>query len=351
MLLSIIIPAYNAERYIKRTIESVLQQTYQLLQIIIVDDGSTDKTASILNWYAKKDNRIEIIHKENEGLSSARNAGLEKATGNYVFFLDSDDWLEKNYLETCMEVLKKKRVDVLFTPYIREYKKRSMKTNLFDNSYIEFSKEMVRNKLLLRLFGPVDEEEKDPTKLDNFNTAWGKFYNRKIIKNIKFEPRNIVGLSEDLWFNINIFYFVNSAIYLGNVYLHYNKVNDESLVSTYHPELASTRKNVSQMMRNFARKYQLEKKFFEALNNRIVLLSFSDVLSVCHSNLNFEEKQHVCKQIIYDDMFRDALKAFSYKNMKFMWKIFYKLEEIGSTKLILLFVNLALNFRERVKRN
>lgn len=351
MLLSIIIPAYNAERYIERTINSVIQQSYKQIQIIIVNDGSEDKTADILDEFTKRDNRIEIVHKENGGLSSARNIGMEKARGEYLFFLDSDDWLESNYLETAMKILKQKNVDILFTPYKRVYKNTSMKTDIYDESYIEFSKKMVRNNLLLRLYGPVCGEEKSPTRLDNLNTAWGKFYRKKKFENLRFESRNIVGLSEDLWFNVNAFYIADSAIYLGNVYVCYNKINDKSLVSTYHSEWKSIRKNVNQMMKNFAKEHQLKEDFFEALNNRIVLLSFSDVLSVCHSDLCFMDKKHICEQIIYDEMFRRALHSFSYTDMKLIWKIFYKLEEIGSSSLLILYVELAMKLRERVNRN
>ena len=95
-IISIIIPAYNVEKYISLCLDSVIQQTYDNLNIIVVDDGSIDSTPRIIDEYAAKDKRIVAIHKKNGGLSDARNAGLERAIGNYLMFLDSDDWLEKN---------------------------------------------------------------------------------------------------------------------------------------------------------------------------------------------------------------------------------------------------------------
>ena len=95
-MISVIIPVYKVQDYLPKCIESVLQQTYHNLEIILVDDGSPDKCGKICDSYARKDERIRVVHKTNGGLASARNAGLECATGDYVCFIDSDDWITKN---------------------------------------------------------------------------------------------------------------------------------------------------------------------------------------------------------------------------------------------------------------
>ena len=101
--ITVIIPVYNVEKFLRTCLDSVINQTYQNLEIICVNDGSTDSSPEILKEYFEKDDRIIIINKENGGLSSARNAGLDAATGEYVAFLDSDDWISKNF---CKELLK-----------------------------------------------------------------------------------------------------------------------------------------------------------------------------------------------------------------------------------------------------
>ena len=95
-MVSVIIPIYNVEKYIRQCIDSVLNQTYTQIEIILVDDGSPDNCGAICDEYAERDNRIKVIHKENGGLSDARNAGLAIAQGDFVYFLDSDDYLRKN---------------------------------------------------------------------------------------------------------------------------------------------------------------------------------------------------------------------------------------------------------------
>lgn len=99
-LISVIVPIYNAEQYLEKCIDSIINQTYTNFEIILVNDGSTDNSGSICDEYAKKDSRIRVIHKENGGLSSARNVGLDNANGEYVSFVDSDDWIEQDMLET-----------------------------------------------------------------------------------------------------------------------------------------------------------------------------------------------------------------------------------------------------------
>ena len=106
MVLSVIVPVYNVERYLGRCVDSILAQTYKTLEIILVDDGATDRSGVICDEYAAKDSRIRVIHKKNGGLSSARNAGIDAASGEYLAFVDSDDWIEPEMYETMLVLMK-----------------------------------------------------------------------------------------------------------------------------------------------------------------------------------------------------------------------------------------------------
>lgn len=106
-LISVIIPVYKVEEYLDRCVESILNQTYTNLEILLVDDGSPDNCPRLCDEYALKDARVRVIHKENGGLASARNAGLEKANGQFVSFIDSDDWIEKKHMKRPCEYEKK----------------------------------------------------------------------------------------------------------------------------------------------------------------------------------------------------------------------------------------------------
>ena len=119
--ISIITPVYNAEKYIERCVNSVLNQTYENIEFIIVNDGSTDNTAKILNRLKKNDSRIMVIHKKNEGVSKARNTALKKATGKYVLFVDADDWLESTMCEDLISHAEKNNSDVVICEYYNYY--------------------------------------------------------------------------------------------------------------------------------------------------------------------------------------------------------------------------------------
>lgn len=111
-LISVIVPIYNVKMYLKQCVDSILGQTYENVELILVDDGSTDGSGKICDEYAQKDNRIKVIHKRNEGAVKARKVGLQEATGNYILYVDGDDWLEPNMIERLYDILREQNVDV-----------------------------------------------------------------------------------------------------------------------------------------------------------------------------------------------------------------------------------------------
>ena len=116
-LISVIVPVYNVENYLDKCIESIVNQTYKNLEIILVDDGSLDSSSKICDEWAVKDNRIKVIHKTNGGVSSARNEGLKNANGDFIAFVDSDDWLELNMYEKLISKQKETNTDIVFSGY------------------------------------------------------------------------------------------------------------------------------------------------------------------------------------------------------------------------------------------
>jgi glycosyltransferase EpsH len=206
--ITIIIPVYNVELYIKKCLESILNQSYQNLEIILVNDGTEDKSMEVIIQY-QNDERLKIIEQKNMGLSAARNTGLKYATGEYIMFVDSDDWLELDCIEKCINEVKKTGAEVILFSRINEYKNLSIKRKIFPYSKLFRNKIEVRKEILRRLFGLYKEELKYPLKLEDLNSAWGKLYKREVI-NSKFLDTKIIG-SEDGIFNINIFLYINKS--------------------------------------------------------------------------------------------------------------------------------------------
>lgn len=153
-LVSVIIPVYNVEEYLRKCVDSVLNQTYKNLEIILVDDGSTDSSGKICDEYVEKDERISAVHQKNGGLSVARNSGLSEAEGKYVYFLDSDDYITDNALETLVEIAEKDNSDIVFFDAVSfadtddfEVSQNYIRKNKYktDNGYAVFSA-MTKNK-------------------------------------------------------------------------------------------------------------------------------------------------------------------------------------------------------------
>ena len=145
--ISFIIPVFNTEEYVKKCIESVIDQTYKNIEIIVIDDGSTDNSLKICNEIGMKDNRIKIYHKENGGLSSARNYGIKKASGDYLYFLDSDDYIPLDSAEVLINISEKYNSDIVIGNYQKVYENQKAVTKEDNISEIkEFNKyEAVKN--------------------------------------------------------------------------------------------------------------------------------------------------------------------------------------------------------------
>ena len=134
--ISVVVPVYNIEKYIHKCIESLIHQSMKDIEIILVDDGSFDKTGEICDSYAKCDNRIIVIHKSNEGLSSARNVGIEASNSDYIMFVDGDDWVEANFCELPYNYAKNKNVDLVLFAHNR-VNENGKKKGLLEKSILD----------------------------------------------------------------------------------------------------------------------------------------------------------------------------------------------------------------------
>lgn len=198
---SVVVPVYNVEDYLDKCVKSIVSQTYENLEIILVDDGATDRSSRICDQWAVKDNRIKVIHKKNGGLSSARNAGMDNATGNYIMFEDSDDWLEVELIEKCVNRIQKSMADMV----IFGYKKVDEIGNCLEELTFG-SQNLSKKEMTNQLFKRITEM--------SFGYAWNKMYDLNSIRKsgIKFDS-GIVD-REDLVFNMQLLKYLNKISYL-----------------------------------------------------------------------------------------------------------------------------------------
>lgn len=170
-LISIIVPIYNVEKYLAKCVQSILHQSYDNLEIILIDDGSTDTSPIICDQLSARDNRILVVHQANGGLSSARNAGLDRATGDYIGFVDSDDWIEEDMYMTLLTAAKEYNADIAICTHFVDKEKETIPVNNTGEHKIysreEALKELFKDKLIK-------------------NYAWNKLYKKELFTNIRF---------------------------------------------------------------------------------------------------------------------------------------------------------------------
>lgn len=210
--ISVIVPVYNVEKYLKRCLDSLINQTLKDIEIICVNDGSTDNSLSILDEYAKKDNRIIILNQKNAGLSAARNSGMEIAKGEYIGFVDSDDWVDLDFYEKLYYAAKNNDCDIAVADFIREHPTKKKKR-------LNITKEEIFEK---------PEDKYMICKTYREGCVWNKIYRTEFLKRI--DLKFVVGMYyEDRDFTARSLFYSKKLITVPDTYYRYF-VNPKSIV-------------------------------------------------------------------------------------------------------------------------
>ncbi|HNS33024.1 MAG TPA: glycosyltransferase family 2 protein, partial [bacterium] len=210
-LVSIIVPVYNAEKYIEKCSESLLGQSYKNLEIILVDDGSTDASGRMCDGYARKDSRVRVIHKDNGGVSDARNSGMHKVTGKYLCFLDSDDYLEAETIENAVKIAERENVDAVIWSYYADF--------VDCNGKLEFSRKVSLSNGIYSKNGvkPLPANE----HLLGIGYVWNKLYRTDIVKKGNNRFLKDISLGEDMLFNCSVLSSAEKIVLVDTPYTHY----------------------------------------------------------------------------------------------------------------------------------
>lgn len=216
-LVSVIIPVYNIEDYISKCLDSVIRQTYRNIEIIVINDGSNDGSLNICNMYSSTDNRIKLINVPNGGVSSARNIGIKDSNGDYIMFVDGDDFIAETMIEDLVKIIVSTNVDIVECNYITFYEKEELKVNDLRYSVDLFSAEEAFLDLVLnRRFKPV---------------VWNKIYKKNLMNNMEFrvDKRN-----EDEFWLPNIFANCNKIAKLNKELYYYVQHLDSFMGEQYN---------------------------------------------------------------------------------------------------------------------
>ena len=213
-LITVICPAYNVEKYIKKCVDSIQNQTYKNLEILLIDDGSTDTTGRICDEFARNDKRIRVFHKENGGLSSARNLGLDNAHGEYLAFVDSDDYIDSEMYETLLKILVREDADFVGCSFFDDYGTRKVQNGGMKTTSTWQGEDIFLHRTELRFL------------------AWNKLYKRSLVG----EQRFVLGqVYEDVHFNAPLFFKAKKVAYYDACLYNYRIARPGNTNSSFKP--------------------------------------------------------------------------------------------------------------------
>lgn len=257
-LVSVIIPVYNNQQYIDECVKSVINQTYSNIEIVLVDDGSTDKSGDMCDSWAKTDNRIKVVHKANAGLGMARNTGLDNTSGDYVQFLDSDDYISRDCIEVLISHIQNRNAEVVYCKYARfDAEKIYSDSVSYSNERISTGDGIIED-VLLEMVGSLPNARLD----SGFDmSACTALYSTSLIKKNAFRFKSEREyISEDLLFNIEVLRVANTVIAIEDQ-LYFYRINDNSLTTTYNPLRFSKDKIMYEYLKAYLGSFLEEKRY------------------------------------------------------------------------------------------
>ena len=308
-LISIIMPVYNTEKYIEKSIESVLNQTYKKIELIIIDDGSRDKSPEICDSYAKLDERIRVFHIQNNGVSNARNLGVKNARGKYIMFIDSDDTMKNNMVEKMYELSISNNVDLVKANYMKDDK----------NELLNHSEIIIK--------GRYDKKQIDDYIIKNVVLEkvrcyiWLLLVKKELIE--KFDERLFI--FEDMNLYLMLLNKADSIYITDEVLYYYNLTNESSLTNSKE----SYKKNIENMIlastvlkETLKENKELPEEYISILYTRIINAIINYLYCIYKNSKKINEVLNMYKELKKDERFLTMLRTFNGKYLSKKERLF-----------------------------
>lgn len=326
--ISIILPVYNSQNTIARTIDSIIKQTYDNYELIIIDDGSTDNSASICTEYERKYEKIKYKRIDNKGVSNARNIGIDNAIGNYIMFIDSDDEYREDTLECVYKYIEQNNDCIIFgynRIHVHKNKTKEMNTDMI----------LLENGKEKNIF--IEKMQKEYL----FNQIWNKVYKTKILKdnNIKFDTK--IASGEDYRFNLKYIDCINNAIYINKVLYNYYSTDSGLSLKTGPEKLYVKLENLKQQKLLY-NKYGYDIKY---IDNNYIYTCFSGLTAMVE-NQSFGKKREYIKKYVLNQEIHEELKNIKKRQKGFKIKVYVNFLLIKNIFLLQLFSEILIFIRK-----
>ncbi|MBM7573504.1 glycosyltransferase [Aquibacillus albus] len=335
---SVIIPIYNAEKYLTKCLESVISQTLNQIEIILVNDGSFDNSGAVAEQYEQKDNRIRVFHKDNGGVSSARNLGLRMAKGQYISFIDADDYIDKNMLIELYERAVSFNLDIVVSGRVTEYTKTNKTvTQTLGKDTLSYNK----NTIGMDIFYLCEN--------NHFDVLWNKLYKSEVINKHDIVFKEYATTSQDLLFNVESFIHAESVSLIDKAYYHYMNRDETSIVRKYHKDIFEIMEKRNKALYYLFKHFELSTQ----KHTNWLLNEYCNCIKVCllnlyrrDSNLSIKDKiKYVRRNFMKNSIVIKNLNSWNPKG--FLNKLFKLVIGTKSSTLLVVVYNILFFIRYR----
>ena len=304
-LVSIIVPIYNAQSYLNRCLDSLLAQTLEEIEIILINDGSKDGSLAICREYAQRDARVIVIDQENAGVSAARNAGIDRATGQYIGFVDPDDWAEPQMYECMYEKIQALGCPVCFCNYYKDDKNNSVPKRF------KVKKDLLNKQEVIKIIvsNMVGADDIMPHYNYVMGCVWRCLYERSFIEKHHLRFEESIGFMEDLVFNVSALLKVDSLCIVPEFLYHYVQ-NPKSILHTYNKNMWTDQMKVHSLLEEVIKEAGLEEMMRNRLDMRYVGMAFGAIYNEVNgkSKNSVKYKMDKVKEICADKKLKLSLE-------------------------------------------
>lgn len=320
-LVTIVVPVYKTREYLEQCVQSLRSQSYPRLEILLVDDGSPDDCPARCDAYAAQDERIRVIHKENGGLSSAREAGIQRASGDYIMVVDSDDWIDPETVACCVQTALRDSADCVLFGYVREYPGRSLPNPLFDGDF-SCAEEQSEERVHRRIVGPDGEALRQPQRVDNLSSVCMKLYRTEKAQKGRIVSERVVGTSEDTIFNL---YALDGCrvSYVDRCFYHYRKSNAQSITTAHKPELAEKWDVMYRVVQEYMEGSGRAEAYRAPFLNRVACGMIGLGLNESGSSAGLGQKARRLREILGKPLYEEAFAQLDTTCCGLKWKLFF----------------------------
>lgn len=314
--ISIIVPMYNAASSIERCLKSILRQSYENIEIILINDGSVDNSLEVASKLAASDSRLHIINIKNQGVSNARNIGIDTSNGDYIIFVDSDDYIDLKMIEILVDYIERYKADVVvYDPVFESVKGEYIKTvtkNIQPD--VLLTRNEIVSKVLPWIYGntlgqeqafEIAKKKQKDLYIDCYNAPWQAVYKKDLVNDIRFNK--FLNIYEDLLFNVNIYAKCQTIVYCEQAMYHYICNNSNSLATKYHDNYIEMKTLLFHLMNNNVDENLLPNSLKSDLEYRIVEDLLSILINETKGKNNRKAQIQRIKKYIDDEQIKNAI--------------------------------------------